>query len=57
MAEFFQTSIGYTILTFAQAFALLVPLLVGVVGVINSLRMRRLPDPSPNASIEGMALG
>ncbi len=37
--------------------ALLIPLLVGLVGVVNGLRMRRLPDPSPNAAIEGAALG
>jgi MFS family permease len=37
--------------------ALLVPLLAGAIGFVNSLRMRRLPDPSPSSSVEGMALG
>jgi MFS family permease len=37
--------------------ALLVPLIVGLAGVVNGFRMRRLPDPSPNSAIEGVALG
>ncbi len=37
--------------------ALLVPILAGVVGLINAFRMRRLPEPVINASIEGMTLG
>ena len=37
--------------------ALLVPLLAGLVGLLSSLRMRRLPDPDPSSSVEGMALG
>jgi len=37
--------------------ALLVPLLVGLVGLFNGFRMRRLPDPQPNAAIEGAAFG
>ncbi|WP_456821083.1 MFS transporter [Cellulomonas sp. URHB0016] len=37
--------------------ALLVPLLVGLAGIVNGFRMRRLPDPSPNSAIEGVALG
>jgi Na+/melibiose symporter-like transporter len=36
--------------------ALLVPILAGLVGLFNSFRMMRLPDPTP-ASVEGMALG
>ena len=37
--------------------ALLVPILAGVVGLFNSLRMLRLPDPQPSGSVEGMAFG
>ena len=36
--------------------ALLVPLLAALVGLFNSFRMRRLPDPEP-AVAEGMVLG
>jgi hypothetical protein len=37
--------------------ALLVPLLAALVGLFNSFRMMRLPDPKPSGSVEGMALG
>ena len=37
--------------------ALLVPILAGLVGLFNSFRMMRLPDITPSASAEGMALG
>jgi EmrB/QacA subfamily drug resistance transporter len=37
--------------------ALLVPILAGLVGLFNSFRMMRLPDPEPSGSVEGMALG
>ena len=37
--------------------ALLVPILAGLLGVLNALRMRRLPDPTPAGSLEAMALG
>jgi hypothetical protein len=37
--------------------ALLVPILAGAVGFVNGLRMRRLPDPEPSSSVEGMSLG
>jgi hypothetical protein len=37
--------------------ALLVPILAGLVGLFNSFRMMRLPEPEPVADIEGMALG
>ena len=37
--------------------ALLVPILAGLVGLLNSFRMMRLPDPEPSGSVEGMALG
>ena len=36
--------------------ALLVPLLAGLIGLVNSLGMRRLPDPTPSAAGE-MAFG
>ena len=36
--------------------ALLVPLLAGLVGLVNSFRMMRLPDPEPSGS-EGVVLG
>jgi hypothetical protein len=36
--------------------ALLVPLLAGLIGLGNSFRMMRLPDPEPSGS-EGMVLG
>jgi hypothetical protein len=35
--------------------ALLIPLVAGLLGLLNSLRMRRLPDPKPSAAAEGMA--
>jgi EmrB/QacA subfamily drug resistance transporter len=37
--------------------ALVVPILAGLVGVFNSFRMMRLPDPVSSSSVEGMALG
>jgi MFS family permease len=37
--------------------ALLVPILAGLLGLFNSFRMVRLPDPEPSGSVEGMALG
>jgi hypothetical protein len=37
--------------------ALLVPILASLVGLVNSFRMMRLPDITPSASAEGMALG
>jgi EmrB/QacA subfamily drug resistance transporter len=37
--------------------ALLVPILAGLVGLFNALRMMRLPDPAPSGSVEGMAFG
>jgi MFS family permease len=41
----------------ALQIALLVPLLAGLVGFINGFRMVRLPDVTPSADIEGLALG
>ena len=37
--------------------ALLIPLLAALVGLFNSFRMMRLPDPRPSSAVEGMALG
>ncbi|MGH1550458.1 MFS transporter [Leifsonia poae] len=37
--------------------ALLVPVLAGLIGVGNAFRMRRLPDPAPNAAAEGTLAG
>jgi EmrB/QacA subfamily drug resistance transporter len=37
--------------------ALLIPILAGLVGLFNSFLMMRLPDITPSASAEGMALG
>jgi MFS family permease len=37
--------------------ALLIPILAGLIGLFNSFRMMRLPDPVPSSAVEGMALG
>src|SRR4029077_11337462 len=37
--------------------ALLVPVLASLLGLLNAFRMRRLPDPTPASSVEGVALG
>ena len=37
--------------------ALLVPVLASLLGLFNGFRMRRLPDPKPASSVEGVALG
>ena len=37
--------------------ALFVPILAGLLGVLNAFRMRRLPDPKPSAATEGTMLG
>jgi MFS family permease len=42
---------------FALQVALLIPILAGLVGLLNSFRMMRLPDPTPSGSAEGIALG
>ena len=36
--------------------ALLVPILAGLLGLFNSFRMMRLPDPTPAAGGEAMSL-
>ena len=37
--------------------ALIVPILAGLLGLFNSFRMMRLPDPKPSAAAEGLAFG
>jgi hypothetical protein len=37
--------------------ALLIPILASLVGLFNSFRMMRLPDPKPSSAAEGMAFG
>ena len=37
--------------------ALVIPLLAALLGLFNSFRMMRLPDPTPSSAAEGMALG
>ena len=41
----------------ALQIALLIPILAGLLGLFNSFRMMRLPDPRPSSAVEGMALG
>jgi hypothetical protein len=41
----------------ALQIALLIPILAGLLGFLNSFRMMRLPDPKPSSAVEGMALG
>ena len=41
----------------ALQIALLIPILAGLIGLFNSFRMMRLPDPKPSGSAEGMVLG
>lgn len=37
--------------------ALSIPILAGLIGLFNSFRMMRLPDPKPSSDTEGMVLG
>ena len=37
--------------------ALLVPILAGLIGLLSSFRMLRLPDVKPSAAAEAAALG
>jgi MFS family permease len=37
--------------------ALLIPILAALIGLFNSFRMMRLPDPTPSSAAEGMVLG
>jgi Na+/melibiose symporter-like transporter len=41
----------------ALQIALLIPILAGAAGLVNSFRMMRLPDPVASTSAEGMVLG
>jgi MFS family permease len=41
----------------ALQIALCIPLLAGLLGMLNALRMRRLPDPKPSAAAEGVLGG
>jgi EmrB/QacA subfamily drug resistance transporter len=41
----------------ALQIALVIPILAGLLGLVNSFRMARLPDPTPSSSAEGLALG
>jgi hypothetical protein len=36
---------------------MLIPLFAGLLGLFNSYRMMRLPDPTASNSAEGIALG
>ena len=37
--------------------ALLIPLLAGLIGLVQSFRMLRQPEPEPSGSVEGLAFG
>jgi hypothetical protein len=37
--------------------ALLIPILAGLLGLLDAFRMMRIPDPKPSSALEGMALG
>jgi hypothetical protein len=37
--------------------ALLIPILAGGLGLLNSFRMMRLPDPAPSGTAENMVVG
>jgi hypothetical protein len=37
--------------------ALLVPIIAGLLGLLNSFRMSRLPDLKPSSAAEGMSIG
>jgi hypothetical protein len=37
--------------------ALLIPILAGLIGLLNSFRMMRLPDPTPSSDVEGLVVG
>jgi len=41
----------------ALQIALLIPILAGGIGMLNSFRMMRLPDPAPSDAAEGMVVG
>jgi hypothetical protein len=37
--------------------ALLIPMIAGLLGLLNSFRMSRLPDVAPSSAAEGMSIG
>ena len=37
--------------------ALLIPMIAGLLGLLNSFRMSRLPDLKPSSAAEGMSIG
>jgi EmrB/QacA subfamily drug resistance transporter len=37
--------------------ALLIPVIAGLIGLFDSFRMMRLPDPKPSTELDGLALG
>ena len=37
--------------------ALLIPIIAGLIGLLNSFRMMRLPDPKPSSDVEGLVVG
>jgi hypothetical protein len=37
--------------------ALLIPILAGLIGLLNAFRMMRLPDPKPSSDVEGLVAG
>ena len=41
----------------ALQIALLIPLLAGLLGLLNGFRMTRLPDPEPSSAAEGVLGG
>ncbi len=41
----------------ALQIGLLIPILAGLIGLFNSFRMMRLPEPKPSGSADGMILG
>jgi len=41
----------------ALQIALIIPILAGALGLLNSFRMMRLPDPKPSEAAEGMVVG
>ena len=41
----------------ALQIALIIPILASLMGLFNSFRMMRIPDPTPSGSAEGMVMG
>jgi hypothetical protein len=54
----FGTRSSASILTPGRSpFRWFIPILAGLIGLFNSFRMMRLPDPTPSGSGEGMVIG